>query len=296
MGYDIYTGLLKAFPMAARAERDIQFSYDNNHPKLDLLKSTYHIEAIAGDGDDLSKSKNLLNWASGHIYHKGDYAEQVERDVLELLDYAFDKGSTHGINCVGLAEILSKCLLSVGLKAKTVFIMPCSPYDGDNHCVTQVYITEMKKWVMFDPTINAYIKNEHGKYLSLLEIRDHLANQEPVFFNRDAKYNEEMWTDDSIRENTEYFAKNLFYFRASEVSTFELSSFNSFDASENRIITLAPQGYDTKHVRLSNIEYRLKKFGDDSNMRFFMQKWLEGVKREVCTYCSSDDFEKTDLF
>lgn len=37
--YDIYTGLLKAFNLPTAEKKDIQFSYDNNHPKFSLLKS-----------------------------------------------------------------------------------------------------------------------------------------------------------------------------------------------------------------------------------------------------------------
>ncbi|MDR1689800.1 MAG: hypothetical protein LBS21_14520 [Clostridiales bacterium] len=64
---------------------------------------------------------------------------EMPQNSLALLEYAFDKGAENGINCACLAKILSECLLAVGLPAKQVFIMPCSPYDGDNHVVTQVY-------------------------------------------------------------------------------------------------------------------------------------------------------------
>lgn len=59
--------------------------------------------------------------------------------------------------------------------------MPCSPYDGDNHVVAQVFINELKKWVMLDPTYSAYLTNEQGEPLSLLELRDYFANQKAVF-------------------------------------------------------------------------------------------------------------------
>ncbi|MBC7958453.1 MAG: transglutaminase domain-containing protein, partial [Vallitaleaceae bacterium] len=160
MSYDIFTGLLKAFSLPTEGKKEIHFSYDNNHTKFCLLKSTYPIETIAGDGDDFSKAVNLLHWVSSHTYHKGDYDGTIAHNSLDLLDYAYDKGSIYGINCVALATILSECLLSIGLKARIVFLMPCSPYDGDNHVVTHVYIRQMKKWVMLDPTLNAFFSNE----------------------------------------------------------------------------------------------------------------------------------------
>lgn len=290
MSYDIYTGLLKAFTLPTAEERDIQFSYDNNHPKFSLLRNNYPIEAIAGAGDDFSKAENLLHWVSNHIYHKGDYDGAIAHNSLDLLNYAYDNGNLCGINCVALATILSECLLAIGLKARRVFLMPCSPYDGDNHVVTHVYIREKNKWVMLDPTYNAYFSNEEGEYLSLLELRNCLANHEPVFFNNDAQYNDDIWTGESAKEIIEYFAKNLFYFRTSEKSTFgDGNAIGEGKAPENRSIILSPQGYDPKQIQLSNIEYRLKKYGDHARA----QSWIERVHQEQYNYCSSINFEKS---
>lgn len=288
MSYDIYTGLLKAFNLPKAEKKDIQFSYDNNHPKFSLLKSKYLIEDIAGYGDDFSKAKNLLHWVSGHTYHKGDYASGIAQNSLGLLNYAYDKGSSCGINCVALATILSECLLAIGLKARKVFIMPCSPYDGDNHVVAHVYIKDMKKWVMLDPTFNTYVTNEQGECLSLIDLRNHLANQKPIFFNKEAKYNDDIWTTESAKENTEYLAKNLFYFQTLEMSTFGSDNLGISDDPGNRFISLCPQGYNPKQIRLTNIEYRIKKYGDNPSI----QKWMERSKQEEYCYCSSDDFEK----
>ena len=284
MSYDFFTGLLKMFPLSSAQDiTKTQFTYDNDHPKLKELKSIYPIEAIAGTGDDFSKAKNLLYWVSSHIYHKGNYMGSTPQNSIDLLDHTFDKGAENGVNCVCLAKILSECLLAVGLEARQVFIMPCSPYDGDNHVVTHVYIKNMGKWVMIDPTLNAFLSNERGIPLSLLELRNHLANQEPVFFNKDARYNDDDWNDDSIKENIDYFAKNLFYLQTNEVSTF-----GNPETTENRFITLAPPGYDVREKELLNVEYRVKKNGDSH----FYQEWLEGKKKEKWIYCSSIDFEE----
>jgi len=245
MSYDMYTGLLKAFPLPTAKNADMHFVYDNDNPQFSQLRSKYPIETIAGDGGDFSKAVNLLCWISKHIYHKGDHDGAITHNALTLLDYAYDKGKPCGINCVALATILSECLLAVGLQARRVYLMPCSPYDGDNHAVTHVYVREMNKWVMLDPTFNAYLTNEQGERLSLLDLRNCLANQTPVFFNNEAKYNDDIWTAESAKENIAYFAKNLFYFQ-----TFEESTFGSDNAPENRIIVLSPQGYDPKKMRL----------------------------------------------
>lgn len=283
MSYDIYTGLLKAFSLHVDGDNEIRFTYDTGHSQLSQLKADYAIEAIAGAGDELSKAINLLHWVSATMYHKGDYAGSVPPDSLSLLHYAFKKGSACGINCVALSTILTDCLLAIGLPARKVYIMPCSPYDGDNHVVTHVYIQSLHKWIMLDPTFNAYFTNERGEYLSLLDIRHHLADQEPVFFNDEAKYNDEIWTAQSAQDSIEYFAKNLFY-----MQTMENSTFDEGNAPGNRVIILSPQGYDLKQIRLSNIAYRIKKFGQNPHI----QKWQEEVEKEELIYCTPGAFEK----
>ncbi len=283
MSYDIYTGLLKAFSLPTTKEMQVHFVYDNDNSQFNQLKSSYPIESIAGNRGDFSKAINLLHWLSDHIYHKGDFDGHITHNSLSLLNYSYDKGNQSGINCVALATILSECLLAIGLKARRVFLMPCSPYDGDNHVVTQVYIRELKKWVMLDPTLNAYFTNESGDFLSLLELRDNLANQKPVFLNSEANYNGDTLNEQSRLFWIEYFAKNLFYFITSEKSTY-----GDGKSSFNRSIIICPHGYDPKQIMLSNIEYRRKLYGDSP----ILDKWKDNVKKETYTYCSAKDFEE----
>lgn len=281
--FDIYTGMLKVFPLPSEKIDDITFLCNHNHPQLDVLKKGYPIEFIAGSGNDFSKAVNLLKWVSANSRHKGDFRGNVESNAIALLNYSFGKGEEGGINCVGLATILAECLLAVGVAARKVFIMPCSPYDGDNHVVTHAYIRELNKWVMFDPTWSACVSNEKGEYLSLLELRGVLSNQEDILLNEGAGYNGKSMTEKDIQYFREYFAKNLFYLQTSEVSTF------NDDAPNNRFITLCPHGFSPQAKTLNNIEYRMKKYAafDDP----FMLDWKKGAEKDKYFFCSVGDFE-----
>lgn len=282
MNYDVYTGLLKVFSLPVTEIDKVHFTYDNDHHSFNLLRRKYPIEAVAGDGNDLSKAVNLLRWVSGHIHHKGDSQGTAKLDSLSLLEYAYDKGAVCGINCVALAAVLSECLLAVGLAARQVFMLPCSPYDMDNHVVTQVYIREIGKWVMMDPTYNVYVTNHKGECLSLLMLRAHLANQESIFFSHEAQYNDDEWTVESAKGVATYYAKNSFFFQ-----THEISGFSVADIPGNRILSLCPQGYDPKQILLTNFEYRARKSGGNAAVR----EWAESVNQMEYTYCSSEDFE-----
>ncbi len=276
MSYDIYTGLLKAFPMRSAGAGNIHFSYDNNNPHFEQLKSKYPIEKAAGDGDDFSKATGILNWISEHICYKGNYTGIIAHNALDLLDYTYDKGNLFGVNCVSLSAILAECLLAVGLAARRVFLMPCSPYDGDFHAVVNVYISQMKKWVMLDPVFCDYFTNEAGECLSLLELRSCLAEQKPIFSEGNAK------------ENIEYFAKNLFYFETIEKSTYnEDETVAEGKSSQNRIIILSPEGYDPKETRKINLGYRELKFGNNPRL----EAWKKRVNLNEYIYCPQNEFE-----
>lgn len=287
MSYDIYTGLLKAFPLRNKGDMQPEFSFDHSHPCFEKLKNLYPISDIAGKGEDFSRAVHLLEWVSKHNYHKGDFNANIPYNSIELLNYSYCKDAEHGINCVALATVLSECLLSVGLKARRVSIMPCSPYDGDHHVVTEVFISELKKWVMLDPSNNAYLTNKQGEPLSLLELRDCFANQKTVLFSKEAKYNDDEWTEESEKSGMEYFAKNLFYFQTFEKSTFGSTDATGMTANTNRLITLCPEHYDAKNMRLCNIEYRVKRYGAFRQA----EEWADNVKSQKYHFCSHRDFE-----
>jgi len=279
MSYDIYTGLLKTFPLPKEKRDVVMLSYDMAHPQFVELKAKYPIEAVAGGGDDFSKAINLLQWVSSNIYHRPNLPADIPHDALHLLDYGLGKGADNGFYCVALSKVLVECLLAIGIKARQVFIMPCSPYDYDNHVVAEAYVNG--KWMMLCPTNNLYFKGENDETLGILELRDYLADQKPVFVNSDAKYNDDVWTDDTTTERIEYFAKNLFYFQLAENNTFGAGR-----PSEACQITLCPAGYDPKHVRVSNLEYNYKKWGPHPEA----EKWLKLAKEEKYIFCCVEDF------
>jgi len=266
MSYDVYTALLKMNDNFLESSDNVHLSYDLNDPKLQEIKQKYGLDDIAGKGNDFYKAINMLFWVSENCYHNGNYNFEKSYNAINLLEYSFQKGKDFGINCVALSTILTECLMSLGLFARTVFIMPFSPNDEDNHVVTHVYINELKKWIMLDPTYKCYVIDKNKTSLNILEIRELLANQENIEFNKEIKYNDDKREYDS-NENIEYLAKNLYYFM-----TYEKSCFNS--EKDNRIIHIIPSVFDIKKREILNIEYRIKKQGEKE----WLKNWLENQK------------------
>ena len=279
--YNIYTGLLKTHDIFRPTSAGVNLTYDVSDEKLRRLREKYTLDGVAGGGDDLSKALRLLHWLSDSVYHKGDGPSPEPMNSLSLLEYAYKKGSDCGINCRALSIILTECLLSIGIPARTVYIMPCSPYDFDNHVISHAFIKPLNKWVMLDPTFSSYVLDENNNILNCVEIRSRLANRENISFNKEIHYNGEKRGRDS-GEYTEYLAKDLFYF-----STYERSGYGA--EQNSRRITICPKNFDAKVSAIYNVEYRIKLGNNNEQMR----DWLKSVKKEKLIYASTDELLKS---
>lgn len=273
--YDLYTGILRMMSDFRDDGRDIKLEYRMD-PDLELLKNQYQLETLIGNGDELSKITNLLQWVTAHIYHKGNYDNHVKKTAMDLFEYAFDRGEDNGINCACLSNALTECYLSVGIKARSVFLMPCSPYDGDNHVVCEAWSDELQKWIMVDPTYGLYLMDEDGTPLNVVEIRERLAFQKELRFCEGYNYN---GVCSDKKEIIEYYAKDFFYFQIYKIQGYDIENIKN-----NMIITIAPIGFDVKKRVFANIDYRIDKWGNNE----MMQKWREYTENDILIYKNID--------
>lgn len=250
MSYDVFTGALRMFDNFQGDETKIQYL---SHPSLAILKKQYALGEIAGEGSTFDRANRLLVWLAAHVYHKGDYDSRLT-NAIELLDYSLDKGPEFGINCRSLSAVLMEICLSVGIFARQMFLMPLSPYDGDNHVVCEVWLPEEDRWMMMDPSYGGYLTDERGKALDLFQLRERLGNQEEVRFSEDFHYNGDRNLD--FEDIKTYYAKNLFYFRCLPVQTFDTERI-----SGNRMLYFVPAGYDPIRSQLTCIDYKERRYG-----------------------------------
>lgn len=284
MSYEIYSGALIMMDNFQNRDSDMNFKYSYENSMKDILINRYKIDEVAGKGNALSKAINLLEWISSHIYHIGNYKNNIQENAINLLEYSFDNGLDRGINCRCLSIILSECYLTIGLKSRAVYLMPFSPYDCDNHVVCEVFIPESNKWIMIDPTYNLYIMDEYDNILNLLELRKALANRDTVKFSDNINYNGDYNID--FNEMKSYYAKNLFYFKCKEIQCL-----NSENLYENKSLILAPFGYDVKKSELININYLVNEYGYDE----YMKKLKSSIEKEKLLYISGEEFYKLPL-
>ena len=153
--FDIYSGILFNNQAFADSGETAEITYDFTCPEYKALIEKYGIDGIAGEGPAFERGVRLMHWMAPRLTHKGDYDNHVPFNSLDLLEYSLDKPE-QGINCRNKSIILTECCLALGIYARRVYIMPYSPYDGDNHVVSEIYDPELGKWVMLDPTTGCY--------------------------------------------------------------------------------------------------------------------------------------------
>lgn len=247
--YNVYAGILKMSNVFCDDGKDVEIKYILNENRMELCEK-YHIDKVAGNNADFQKAENLLVWLSSNTYHKGDYDNHIHPDALSLLNYSF-KNPQQGINCAALSTILSQCLLALGMRSRVLTLVPCSPYDVDCHVVCETYITELKKWVMLDPTYGTYVTDENNVPLSVSEIRELLADKKEIRFSEKAHYNNSPFL---ANETTEYYAKDMFIIELNETQ----GAFSECPL----VVSIVPLGFDIKRREKVNADFIMEQLGN----------------------------------
>lgn len=266
--FDIYSGILFNNQVFAGSGEKEEITYDFDCPDYKTLIEKYGIDRIAGEGTAFQRAERLLHWMSPRLKHKSDYDNHVPCNALDLLDYSLDNPE-QGINCVNKAKILAECCLAAGIYARRVHIMPYSPYDVDNHVVTEIYDPDLG-WVMLDPSMDGYFVDEAGKPQSVLAIRERLARQQPVSFAtcEEDKTDVQKLMDAHLEDNA-YYCKNLF--------RVGVDRHNGFGNRDREALWLIPVGFSTKKSILANIEYRMRHY--PSAISYF-EEWRSKVQSQ----------------
>ena len=228
------------------------------------------MKEIADDGTDYEKTRRLLEWEAEHIVHNAKYDGHVQNTALSLFEYAYD--TEESINSRSLSLALTECLLAVGLKARVIYMYPGSPYQCDNHVVCEVWMKELNKWVMVDPTYNSVVLDKDNTPLNILEIRTALAELESLHLADGFHYNGQAVPEDEILQ---HYAKNMFWF-----SVFTIQGCIEENTPDILPITIAPKGYDAKRFLLGNIEYRIQRWG----AKKAYLDWKAGIEKGARIY------------
>ncbi len=246
---DIYCGILFNAPQMVEGE-NIPMEYRFDCPEFSQLKEKYPIQKVAGKGGDFERALRLCRWLAPRLKHQSDYDNHIPCNSLALLEYCFEKDDV-GINCLNKAKILVECCLALGIYARRVRIMPASPYDGDNHVVTEIFDRRRNKWIALDPTTGGYFSAGDAP-LSCLELRQAFAEHAPVsvVLNRQNPAKLAQLCARNVELNA-YYAKNSFFFTFDSVSAFGTPE-------ESIFLYVVPQGFDAQRTGVRSLSYLLE--------------------------------------
>lgn len=215
------------------------------------VRQFFNLDSIAGGGDEVQGIKNIMYWLHDQIRHDGGHFPNANRNAIDL--YKVCKAEGCGINCRGLAIILSELYLAMGWPARFV-TCESKHYDTDPDChvICMVWSRQLGRWLWMDPSFAAYVSDENGELLGIREVRERLIDGRPLVLNEDANHNHE--TKQTKAHYLEYYmAKNLYV-----LSSWEHSTFNSEGTGKGRSnIALVPAGfnYHKKQNNTSDADY-----------------------------------------
>jgi hypothetical protein len=211
-------------------------------PELVAFKQKYKLDSVAGNGDEISKFKNLLFWAHNAVRHDGNSNNPAQVNGDSLITVC--KAQNRGVNCRMMATILRDAYQSEGFKARIVTCMPKDTLDNDCHVIDVVWSDKLNKWVWMDPTFNAYLRDENGNYLNIEEVRARLISGSPVVINDDANWNNRQKETKQMYFN--YMSKNLYWLKCSIKSEWDIET-GKTGKPKIDYINLYPGGFSTIH-------------------------------------------------
>lgn len=206
---------------------------------LAQIRDTLRLDSIAGDGDDISRIKNVMYWLHDIVPHDGSNGiPDGPQDAVSLINAC--KAAHRGINCRGMAKILTQCYLALGYPAR---FLTCQPrffkQDSDCHVITMVWSRSLHKWVWMDASFAAYVTDEDGLLLHPGEVRERLIDGRPLVLNKDANWNHKRIYTKALYLDS-YMAKNLYLMSAHCVNGMRTENGGYPGDTE---VTLVPTGF-----------------------------------------------------
>jgi hypothetical protein len=195
-----------------------EFTYlSKEDPNLIKIRHNLKLDSIAGKANEISKILNILHWVHYVVWHDGEADKPASMNTLDLISY--QRIESRGMNCRMMATILNECYLSLGIKSRLVTCMPKELDYEECHVINAVYSEELGKWIWVDPTFDAYVMNEKGELLGLMEVRERLINNKTLILNPEANWNR-LKSETKEGYLYEYMAKNLYRLQCQLVSGF----------------------------------------------------------------------------
>lgn len=206
----------KGFNNKELAETDFDLILERI-PMHDELLKKYDLDKIALGNTDFERAVNIIKWLTKNTFYSGAQLTKLTDNSLDILDFSFGKPFKKAINCRSKAIVYADCLTAVGMKAYPV-CMISSKFKEGCHFTCHVYIREIGKWCVFDPSFGCWFTDKSGNMINLFEMREiFLSGEEPVVCGYDFN---------GTSECLEIYIKAFLKLSLSNLSTWADSSMN----------------------------------------------------------------------
>lgn len=217
---------------------------------LSELRTSYQIDLLIKEKkSDLEKIMAVLDWTSKQWDHNGSN-NPSKQDALTILKEAREGKQ---FRCVEYGIVATAALNSIGIRARTLGLKTRDVEKvmrGAGHVVSEVYSTELEKWIFIDPQFNI-LPVANGKPLNGVEFQKAIFNK-----NTDLKIIN--LQGELSKEETENYinwvGKYLFYFDVLfDQKTLNSDKFTTINGMTK--ITLVPVG--KKEPRIFQRRYKI---------------------------------------
>lgn len=227
------------------------FVYYNasNDRGLSELYCKYNLKSYIGK-QTFKTAIFFMTWVCNRLYYKefGEYSGR--QNAIEILNFC--KNNKVTVNCLCHATVLSEILLALNYKVKKIYALPFDLLPNENHVVLDVFMKDLNKWVMLDPSICSYLTDCDDRPLSIREIRENLVYENKMFIKNENRMYDYFHSKNEIIVNTNvencymaYLYKDFF--------RFIVNRFQHSDSIEtNDDLMLLPVNYLNSNIIIDN--------------------------------------------
>jgi len=208
-------------------------------PELTQLRETHELDRIAGAGPEIERLVRLMCWVHALTTHAVYPSHPEEMTGLYLARSALEHGKR--FNCWMYATVLNDVLLSLGFASRIVHLYPPKQSPKESHFVTVVYSREHDRWIQLDPDMCAYVTDENGTPLGTGEIRERIADRQPLRVSDTIHFAHASWLGRRLLKRIYiwYLSKNLFRLQCPACSRPGYET----EFAGNVYVQLLPKGY-----------------------------------------------------
>ena len=239
--YDKMVQLLREAGPYKADTADVKINYVPDSKRAEEILDYFCLDTLYDAcASTWEKTLAIGKFVANNIPH--DNQKEYPKYVNAIGLWEYTKTVAPAFNC-RLHSILNfELLTAAGIKARYITCLPYDRNDNDCHVVNEVWLPEIRKWVMIDTDMKRYVTDKKGNLLSLAEVREHFINDEEVVVYHDFDN-----PSSKISYYHGYMAKNTYWFCCWGDLGFYQEDYTTFSESElrSRYYALIPEGFET---------------------------------------------------